>query len=100
MNQNVKHKFIKDRVEEVDTLYEVIGAGQTKLGSNAHSICGSRVGFSIGVSWPPHGIDCGGVLPRREAKKLADRIYELLAECENSEEVDYIKWRENFLRED
>lgn len=94
----MKHKFIKDKVEEVDTLYEVVGAGRIKIGANAYSICGGRVGFSIGVSWSEHGIDCGGVLPRREAKKLADRIYELLNECENSEEVDYIKWKEELLK--
>lgn len=93
----MKHKFIKEKVDEIPTDYEVVGAGTIRLGQNPHSICGRRVGFSFGVSWSRHGIDCCGVLPRREAKALADKIYEMLAQCENTEEQDYAIYMSNLF---
>jgi hypothetical protein len=85
----MKHKFIKDHISEEDATFNVVGAGTIKLGGNASCACGGRVGFHFGVSWSKHGADCGGVLSREEAKKLADRIYEVLNNCTDTEEECY-----------
>ena len=94
----IKHRFTKEPIEREDTTYPVVGAGHVRLGSNAKSICGGRAGISIGCSWSSSGSDLGGVLSREHAKELADRIYELLNDCDMSEEDYYnknmetIKW--------
>jgi hypothetical protein len=92
----MKHKF-NEEIDHEPTTYEVVGAGHIKISGNPNSICGRRAGFSFGVSWSNHGIDCGGVLPREEARKLADRIYELLGECTQTEEEYYDEWQRKFL---
>jgi hypothetical protein len=81
----MKHKFNKGNIDTEPTTYPVVGAGRIKISGNAGSICGGRAGFSLGVSWAEHGIDCGGVLSRQHAKELADRIYEILENCEETE---------------
>jgi hypothetical protein len=97
----VKHKFNKGNLDGEETNYPVVGAGNFRLGGNAKSICGGRVGISIGCSWGNHGIDSGGVLSREHARELADRIYELLDDCELNEEdyynqnMPYAKWDPN-----
>jgi hypothetical protein len=85
----MKHKFVKDHVSDEDMTFEVIGAGTIKLGGSASCACGGRVGFHFGVSWSEYGVDCGGVLNRVEAKKLADRIYEVLNSCTDTEAECY-----------
>ena len=37
---------------------------------------------------------------QEEARKLADRIYELLGECRESEQEYYDKWKRDFLSGD
>ena len=91
----MKFKFNKGNLEEVEVDYPVVGAGHIRLGSNAKSICGGRAGISIGVSWGSYGADCGGVLSREHARDLADRIYELLDDCDMSEEEYYNKSMSN-----
>jgi hypothetical protein len=86
----MKHKFIKD-IESGNKDYPVSGAGFIRLSDNADVICGGRAGFSFGVSWARFGVDCGGVLSREHAKALADRIYEILDSCQESEEDFYNK---------
>jgi hypothetical protein len=80
----MKHKF-NEEIDHEPTTYEVVGAGHIKISGNPNSICGRRAGFSFGVSWSNHGIDC------------ADRIYELLGECTQTEEEYYDEWQRKFL---
>jgi len=88
----MKHKFIKNKqVIGGSTDYPIVGAGFIRIGDNAGVICGGRAGIRVGVSWGSHGADCGGVLSREHAKELADRIYEILDSCEESEEEFYNK---------
>jgi hypothetical protein len=86
----MKHKFISEITHE-DTAYEVVGAGYIRISGSPNVMCGGRVGFSFGVSWGQHGY-CGGVLSREEARNLADRIYELLGECKETEQEYYDSW--------
>ena len=81
----MKHKFNKGTIDTEPTTYPVVGAGFIKIDGSAKSMCGGRAGFSFGVSWSQHGENCGGVLSREHAKQLADRIYEVLEHCEESE---------------
>jgi hypothetical protein len=88
----MKFKFTKkEGVSDEETNHPVVGAGHVRLGRNAKSICGGRAGISIGCSWGRFGADSGGVLSREHAKELADRIYELLDDCDMSEEEYYNK---------
>jgi hypothetical protein len=84
----MKHKFTKKKTEG-STDYPVVGAGFIRMGDNAGVICGGRAGIDIGVSWGQFGPDSGGVLSREHARALADRIYEILDSCEESEEKFY-----------
>ena len=84
----MKHKFTKD-IQEGDRDYPVVGAGFIRLGDSAGVMCGGRAGFSFAVSWGGFGPDSGGVLSRQHAKELADRIYEILENCDESEEEFY-----------
>jgi len=94
----MKHRFIKDHVSEDDRLFNVVGAGSIKLSGSASVVCGGRAGFSLGVSWSEHGIDIGGVLSREEAKKLADRIYEILDSCADTEQECHKNVMESIFR--
>ena len=94
----MKFKFNKGNLDDNETNYPVVGAGHIRLGRNAKSICGGRAGISVGCSWGSHGADSGGVLSREHARELADRIYELLDDCELSEQefynknMSHVKW--------
>jgi hypothetical protein len=96
----MKHKFIKDHISDDDTTFNVVGAGTIKLGGNASCCCGHRAGFHFGVSWSEHGEDCGGVLSREQAKRLADRIYEVLNSCTDTEEECYRNVMNNMLNDE
>jgi len=87
----MKFEFIKKERECDETTYEVVGATPIVLGSNANSICGRAAGFTFNVQGK-----AGGVLSRNEAKRLADRIYEVLGECEETQEEYYNNWLDNF----
>lgn len=87
----MKHKFTKNNIQKGDTDYPIVGAGFIRLGDSAGVICGGRAGFHFGVSWAKFGASSGGVLSREHAKALADRIYEILENCDESEEEFYNK---------
>jgi hypothetical protein len=53
--------------------FEVIGAGDIEISESSEVTCGGEEGFSLGVSWGEHGF-AGGVLPKKEALKLAEHI--------------------------
>ena len=89
----MKFEFIKKEREYGETTYEVVGATPIVLGSNANSICGRVAGFNFNIQGK-----AGGVLSRDEAKRLADRIYEVLGECEETQQEYYNNWSNNFNR--
>lgn len=66
--------------------FEVQGAGEIHVGTNANAWCGTAAGFLLRVSWGKHGL-AGGVLDRDEAKRLADMIYAALETAEPRDEV-------------
>lgn len=53
--------------------FYVSGAGELIFGESINSSCGGVVGFHVGITWGRHG-ESGGVMDRKEAKKLADFI--------------------------
>ena len=73
--------------EEILTI-DCPGAGQLFIGTSPHAKCGGRVGFNIGVSWGQFGC-LGGLLPRREAEKLLQMLYDKLKDINETEEDEY-----------
>jgi len=61
------------KMEEKEVKFGVVGAGFIKINSVPLCSCGTRYGFSIGVSWGRFGYT-PGVIPIAEAKKLAEHI--------------------------
>lgn len=68
-------------------LFDVQGAGRIEISEQPHSMCGSAVGFSFGVSWGAYGF-YGGVIGRDEAKKMAEYMLSEIAKCEETEEEE------------
>lgn len=79
-------------------VFEVIGAGEIRIGADAESICGDRAGFTFAVSWGKYGF-AGGVLNRDQAKALAEHILSVLNSPElKPEKKVFAEWRKS-LRE-
>jgi len=57
----------------------VNGAGQIQISKDDIWQCGGEKGFDIGVSWGKHGY-AGGVIPRSEARNLAEWILKNLTD--------------------
>lgn len=57
--------------------FRVNGAGKIQITEDCQYSCGGEEGFSFGVEWGIHGFS-GGVLPKDEAKKLAEHILNTL----------------------
>ena len=57
--------------------FEVQGAGKIQVGDSAECECGTAIGFHVGVEWGQWGY-AGGVMDAKEAKRLADFIYDRL----------------------
>ena len=57
--------------------FKVNGAGRIQITEDCQHSCGREEGFSFGVEWGKHGF-AGGVLPKEEAKKLAEHILNAL----------------------
>ena len=70
--------------------FKVVGAGKIEIGNDPNSVCGNVEGFSIGVEWGAHGY-AGGVMDKKEAKRLADFIYDKLFYIPPTQEYIKIK---------
>lgn len=57
--------------------FRVNGAGKIQITEDCQHLCGSEEGFSFGVEWGKYGFS-GGVLPKDEAKRLAEHILNVL----------------------
>jgi len=57
--------------------FRVNGAGKIQITDDYKYSCGGEEGFSFGVEWGKHGFT-GGVLPKEEAKRLAEHILNTL----------------------
>ena len=57
--------------------FRVNGAGKIQITDDCQYRCGGEEGFSFGVEWGKHGF-AGGVLPKEEARKLAEHILNAL----------------------
>lgn len=55
--------------------FYVAGAGHIIFSLSTNVMTGGATGFSLGVSWGKYG-ETGGVLDTKEAKLMADFIYE------------------------
>jgi hypothetical protein len=55
------------------SLFKVTGAGQILISNQCHFYCHGKTGFDFSVEWGKYGYS-GGVLPKDEAKKLAEHI--------------------------
>lgn len=57
--------------------FRVNGAGKIQITEDCQYSCGNEKGFSFGVEWGKHGF-AGGVLPKEEARRLAEHILNAL----------------------
>lgn len=101
MDNKLKHKFSDNTFEPGYRVYEVRGSRSIRISDNASCVCGNKGGFDIQISDLDGNFDgVGGVLGRRDARALADRIYEILERCTDTEEelldsvYTHINWRE------
>lgn len=76
--QTVKNETHKNILRDQSYhFYDCPGAGLLAIGDLPQASCGGKEGFSISAEWGEYGY-IGGVLPKEEAKKLADHIYSML----------------------
>lgn len=59
--------------------FEIVGAGEIAISTDANHFCGDRAGFSFRASWAKYPY-AGGVIPRMEAIRLAEYILERCAD--------------------
>jgi hypothetical protein len=88
MNNKLIHK-ISNEFKPGFRTYEVAGSRSIKIDSHANCVCGNKGGIHIEFSNVCGVFDdsgAGGVLGRRDAKALADRIYEILEQCTDTEQ--------------
>jgi hypothetical protein len=83
----MKHKFSENCFEPGYRVYKVGGSYDIRISDHANCVTGNQGGFNLEVSDLDGNFDgCGGVLGRKQAKALADRIYEVLERCTDTEE--------------
>jgi hypothetical protein len=72
--------------------FDVKGAGILQFSNSCDIQCGGEVGFHIGTSWGKYRLFGGGVISRKEAKRLADHIYKQLNNTTKSELDIKLEW--------
>lgn len=77
--ENRNEEYLQNPPSDVEII-RVAGAGQISISKEIGHSTGGAFGFGFGVSWSRHGIQCGGVLGKDEAMRLALIIIEA---CKN-----------------
>lgn len=77
---------MKNEIEQ--ERFDIIGAGELIISRSPNWTCGNEVGFSLDVTWGRFG-ETGGMIPREEARRLANLILEELSkDLKSKEEIE------------